>query len=470
MLNKMLEPLTAVGCALGAASMSALDGGLTAGALVGGAALIARYREGCTKHGLDSAALIDKMRLAVLKDRDRADQTQAERDAIALAVNAMGDHIADCLPTRQELAATALKGSKVYPAEAAVLVVDRLAEHNADCRALFAAPPLGEEPSLARRFALEVVERAMRVAKDDPAYAPLLTLDLVIEVAAGVGRLERAAHDDRTRDEAFQAEMLAFIRAQAMGSKLSDDTLLAAIARFIAIRPDASRGEILDEIARFETGYRALLEQVRQIEAIDNHVASLKAEAEEALAEPDVDLDRARACYAQAVQVARDKLVEPVRNIAQMQAAAAATALVALDWADADRNWATAEAMLAPFDRAGADATVWLATVKLLEHGTIFGARGALDAAIARARAMQARLRGGADANAFGGWANMLGTALGTQGARTGGAEGLALLADAVTAYRDALTVWTVEHFGHCHDIAQRNLDRTRALIAERGG
>ncbi|MBA4042146.1 MAG: hypothetical protein C0474_10210, partial [Sphingobium sp.] len=336
MLNKMLEPLTAVGCALGAASMSALDGGLTAGALVGGAALIARYREECTKHGLDSAALIDKMRLAVLKDWDRADQTQAERDAIALAVNAMGDHIADCLPKRQELAATALKGSKVYPAEAAVLVVDRLAEHNADCQALFAAPPPDEEPSVARRFALDVVERAMRVAKDDPAYAPLLTLDLVIEVAAGVGRLERD-----------MAELLALARAQAMGSKLSDDTLLGAIARFIAIRPDASRGEILDEIARFETGYRALLDQVRQIEAVDNHVASLKAEAEEALAEPDVDLDRARACYAQAVQVARDKLVEPVRNIAQMQAAAAATALVALDWADADRNWATAEAMLA---------------------------------------------------------------------------------------------------------------------------
>ena len=470
MLNKMLEPLTAMGCALGAASMGALDGGLTAGAIIGGSALIARYREGCAKHGLDSAALIDKMRLAVLKDWDRADQPQAERDAIALAVNAMGDHIADCLPTRQGLAATALKGSAVYPAAAAALVVDRLAARDAACAALFAAPPPGEAPSLSRRFALEVVERAMCVAKDDPAYAPLLTLDLVIEVAAGVGRLERAAHDDRTRDEAFQTEMLAFIRAQAAGSKLSDDTLIAAMARFIAIRPDASREEILDEIARFEHGYRALLDQVRQITVIDNHVASLKAAAEEALTEPDVDLDRARALYAEAVQVARDKLVEPVRNIAQMQGAAAGTALLALDWADADRNWAAAEAMLAPFDRAGADDTAWQATEKLLDHGTLFGARGALDAAIARARTMQARLRGGSDTDAFWAWSNLLGNVLQRQGERTGGEAGLTLLADAVAAYRAALTVRTHAAMPADWAMTQNNLGNALATQGERTG
>ena len=113
---------------------------------------------------------------------------------------------------------------------------------------------------------------------------------------------------------------------------------------------------------------------------------------------------------------------------------------------------------------------------------------------------------------------NNLGNALSTQGERTGGADGLALLADAVTAYRNALTVrtkaampaqwamtqenialafsakarlvddplpdwraaelaatlalqvYTPEHMPFYHEKATRLLARIRTEIAERGG
>ena len=85
----------------------------------------------------------------------------------------------------------------------------------------------------------------------------------------------------------------------------------------------------------------------------DNRVTSLKADAEAALAEGD--LDKARAAYREAAEAARDKAAEPVRTAAELKSAEAGAHLLALDWQAADAAWTEAAAMLAPFDRDAAD-------------------------------------------------------------------------------------------------------------------
>ena len=53
---------------------------------------------------------------------------------------------------------------------------------------------------------------------------------------------------------------------------------------------------------------------------------------------------------------------------------------------------------------------------------------------------------------------NNLGIALSDQAGRSEGAEAARLLGEAVTAYKNALTIWTAEHFTHYHNFATNNL------------
>ena len=135
----------------------------------------------------------------------------------------------------------------------------------------------------------------------------------------------------------------------AGSSDLPDRAIRDAIARFIDVKPEANQAELTDAIERFEAGYRALEQQLAAIPVSDNRVTSLKADAEAALAEGD--LDKARAAYREAAEAARDKAAEPVRTAAELKSAEAGAHLLALDWQAADAAWAEAAAMLAPFDR-----------------------------------------------------------------------------------------------------------------------
>jgi hypothetical protein len=140
------------------------------------------------------------------------------------------------------------------------------------------------------------------------------------------------------------------------------------------------------EIERFEAGYRALQAQVEAIVLVDNRVAALKADAEQALAEGD--LDKARAAWRAAADAAREKAAEPVRNAALLKSAEADAHLLALDWQAADIAWTEAAEMLAPFDREGAEDVAEDASGRLLRHGERFARAGALGAAILRRRTL----------------------------------------------------------------------------------
>jgi len=66
---------------------------------------------------------------------------------------------------------------------------------------------------------------------------------------------------------------------------------------------------------------------------------------------------------------------------------------------------------------------------------------------------------------AWAGTQNNLGTALNDQAGRSEGAEKRPLLSESITAFRNALEVYTKEHFPRYHEIASRNLARSKAAL-----
>ncbi|MCL4671732.1 MAG: hypothetical protein KJZ64_02085 [Sphingomonadaceae bacterium] len=175
-----LEPLTAIGIGIGACALAPLDMGLAAAGVIGGSGLLARIKENSRKAGLEDDKLIARMQKQLLGKLDHWD-SHAERVAVARADEAMNRLLPQVMLTREQLAATATmsgESAERYPVLAARLVVAELAHHDA----MFAEPGAGAPASAERLFALEAVEAALRTAKNDPAYATLLTLDIAIEL------------------------------------------------------------------------------------------------------------------------------------------------------------------------------------------------------------------------------------------------------------------------------------------------
>ncbi len=454
-----IEPLTAICIGVGACALAPFDAGLTAGAVIGGAGLFVRIREGLRKPGLDEPDIFRRLQKEVLRDWDHWQNTQERRDAVTLADAAMTRWLPTVMMTREELAATATESGRDderYPVIAARKIADRLGDHDPE----FKAPKEGQPESLARQFACDVIKRALRAAKNDRDYATFLTLDIAIELgrATEENRLyleqiksivadTRADVADIKKDVGALPEQIAQAVAAQLGAMMGEGAVQLTQIRTdvraaLMDRPEASEEDIVSQVAYL---IRSRAEALAQLEALpvaeDNRLRSLQVAVEQALAASDDEaaltaLDAEESAYAEQEQVAATKR-------AGIAGTRATLLLGRGDWQSADAEWTRAENLLAPFDRAAADTLVWQATDKLLDHGEIFGARGALDAVITRARAMQARLQGAADRAGFASWSIWLGNALQTQGARTGGEAGLVLLADAVAAYRAALAVYT---------------------------
>lgn len=276
---------------------------------------------------------------------------------------------------------------------------------------------------------------------------------------------EAFASKDEFAKKAAIAVGLQAIQA-AGGSDIPGRAIRDAIARFIDVKPDADQAELTDAIERFEAGYRALEQQLAAIPVSDNRVTSLKADAEAALAEGD--LDKARAAYRDAADAARDKAAEPVRTAAELKAAEAGAHLLALDWEAADAAWAEAAVMLAPFDLDGANKLVDDASLRLAKHGELYARTGALSAAINRWRVIAASAEVRGDQREAARLRNNLGVVLQTQGARTGGPEGLRLLDEAVKTYREALTVHTRSDMPVDWAMTQNNLGNALATQGQR--
>lgn len=282
---------------------------------------------------------------------------------------------------------------------------------------------------------------------------------------------ERVYETFRSKDEFAKKAAIAvgLMAIQAAGkSDIPDRAIRDAIARFIDVKPEANQTELTDAIKRFETGYRDLERQLAAITVTDNRVTSLKAAAEAALAEGD--LDKARAAYREAAEAARDRAAEPVRTAAELKSAEAGAHLLALDWQAADTAWAEGEAMLVHFDSNAAEDLAHHAASRLRRHGELYGRAGALSAAINRWRTLASSADAREDEREAARLRNNLGNALQIQGQRTGGRDGLRLLDEAISAYRYALTVRTRVDMPVQWATTQNNLGATMRSQGERTG
>lgn len=446
--------------AVGCVALAAPGAAAIAGPAVGAAALLGVWRKAKQQLGLDDRAIVAAAQEAAREGLERlyggdwaamADLNAADR--------AMVRHLADCVPERAQLAELILDQAR-YPAAAAVLVVDRLATRDP----LFAeaGQPGASEP--ARRFALTVIESALKTALDNPDYAQAMMPHMLAALGQGVATVVAttqgiaATQDDHT-DRLARIE--ALLSAQHPG--LPEPALGGAINRFIAFAPGASEAEVIEAVERFVPEYEALRQRIDALDAADNRLRGAQQAA--VLALDQGDLDAARRHLAEAADVTVDRAADAVREAAAQIGELARADLLALDWEAADRNWARAEAMLMAFDTEAAARVTWQATAKLLEHGQVFGARGALDAAIRRASAMRERLRGTPEQFAFAAWSNLFASACQLQGDRIGGTDGVALLTGAVAAHEDALTVYTRETTPAQWAMTQNNLGNTLGAL-----
>lgn len=446
---KCLIPLTGIACGLTAAALHVLDPGVAATGALSLASLVSAFKEHCAKHGMDEPSLTKKMQTAVIRDWDDADQTQEERDIICDADAAMSQHLADCMLDRRALADSSVS-TKPYPQYAAELVVDRLADFDT----MFAAPanPNATVP-LARRFALSVIVRALETARDDQDYAALLTVDLLL---AG-----NTAH-------AVTHEKLDQVLALLGKTNLSDESIRQAVARFIDFKPVANNSEIIEAIHVFERKLAALKAQLATFSGQDNYVQSLKVKAEQAL--DASDLDTARRLFAEAVAAAQAKVIEPVRTAAQLKSALASAHLLALDWEAADKAWAEAETMLAPFDQDSAEKIGWEASIALRVFGETFGSAAVLDTAVARWKKLFDTAVSREEWAKAAVRASNLGNALIRRGGQLEGGAGVDLLVRAVEIYRVTGRVFSREADPKLWADIQSNFGTAMVELAERTG
>lgn len=460
-----LESLTAIGIGVGACALAPLDAGLTAGAVIGGAGLFARIRENSRKAGLDDAALVARMQKVILREWDHWQDTQERRDAVTLADAGMTRLLPQVMLTREELAATATESpTDRYPAMAAKKVVDRLGEKDPS----FAILADGSEP-LARQFALEVLERALKAAKEDKDYAAFLTLDIAIE-------LGRAMAENR--------EALARIAEQNQATHDKLDALPDTLRQIVveALGPALARGLKEDEVIalarRVEPTVQSIDEAVAQLASVIDAYVRLRDAAERGTNFGDiVDAALREIADRNAAQQYEAGLRAGERAFAALgeQEAALKAAKAAMAQANSDQARivgdaeASARWIVEGLEAAG-DADFDGIAGRLEEYcdrGLIRGVRFDLEIAVALATHVANRAANSWERGAA---ANWLGIAASNLGDRTGGSEGLRLLEEAVAAYRDALTVYTLTDLPTDWGTAQNNLGNAIQTQGERIG
>jgi tetratricopeptide (TPR) repeat protein len=430
-----LEHLTAIGIGVGACALAPFDAGLTAGAVIGGAGLFARIRENMRRAGLDDSAAIERMQKMILREWDHWQATEETRDAVTKADAAMTQLLPQVMMTREELAATATRSPEdAYPRAAAREIVDRLAMHDP----MFAAPAASGGEPVARAFALAVVERALRAAKEDGDYAVLLTLDISIELGRAVAETLKAVEELAAKIEAGFAAVQSSLSGEF--DRISVQALRGAVARFAIFRPDATTSEVVAAVEQFVPQYEELRARVEALQADDNRLRGAQQAAEQALGHGD--LDAARRHLAEAAEIRIEHLAEPVRQAAATIHELARADLLALEWQSASANWSRASEMLAPFDPAASERLMAAAATSLFGHGERFAQAGAIAASIERLRSLVAAAAARGDDDLWAERHNDLGIALRAQGGGVGDEAGVALLAEAVAAFRAALTVF----------------------------
>lgn len=229
------EKATAV--SLGCAGLMLGDPGLMAGSAVAGAGLVGLWSKARCAEGVNSEKLLADARARLVKDFSSWAEGRAFAEADVIAADkAMERHLADCVPPVDELAKTTFHAEE-FPAHAAHLVVERLAEKNP----IFSATHPSRSP-VAREFALLVMHSALAMAKEQPAFLQRLTQEITLLLPGYAVRIEDAVKAADAGSQARDAEMQALL-----GISISHTTAIINILQSANVAIHREKPKIPDE-------------------------------------------------------------------------------------------------------------------------------------------------------------------------------------------------------------------------------
>ncbi|MEM7703453.1 MAG: hypothetical protein AAF251_16060 [Pseudomonadota bacterium] len=484
---KCIEPLTYIAGGWGAYALGALDGGITVGAMAASGALVRIWAEAKEKFDLDSKRVLKHQRERILA---RWEQHSGESWVAQADVNAaderLAKHLGEAIPSAKELGLS-IRDGKAYPAEAAKMIVDRIALRS-DCK-IFREEGHEGSSVTARRFALEVVEAALEAALEIPEYAQKLhtwffvainegigeandKLDAILagqfDVAAALALTEERAKQRHeallTKVDQLQEQVAALVKALSEQSTLPDPILRDTIMLELEAKPGSTVQDLAGAVVRFKAKHDELQAELDQIQTLDNRLAALKAHADEAMR--NYDHDAADRIFGEMRELEDERAVESVRRSVRFATSQAKARMLNRDSKGAAQVWLDASYKLLPYDAEAAGALRNSAGIALFE----FGLRYPGDALETAVYMFRKALEAFDEKTMTSGWAtaqNNLGNALSTLGERN---DGVAHFDEAVAAYRASLKVRSFDAAPKVWAMTQNNLANVLATLGYRKG
>jgi hypothetical protein len=448
---KCLETAVAVGFGCCGLARKETDLGTVSGAILAGTGLLGAWRQAQARSGLNSEALIQKLRKELAGQFAWESIGEQEAADFADADLMIRNNLADCIPPMDELAGLITASEELYPRSGALLIVDRLAQRTGS--ALFSTD------GLCRAFALAVTEAALRAAMADDHYSSELRTHMIAALGDALKQLSDKVERGFAEARAQHGQLL---------DSIPDLALRREIMALVGSQPDASALAIAADVERFARDYRMLLDELAGFKSRDNELQDRVQRAKAALDQGD--LAAARHLFDMAVTIARERALAPVRDLAQVLDQQARAAMLASDWQAAAASWQQAIGLLGPLDVDSAESLAWDAASALRAIAERHGDPRAATAAIAHWEALVAKADARGETERAARLQNNLGVALATQGARSGGEAGLTLLARAVSAYEAALRVRTETDMPADWAATQNNLGNALATQGARSG
>ncbi len=251
------------------------------------------------------------------------------------------------------------------------------------------------------------------------------------------------------------------------GVAIPDAAFRSAVTDALKHNPGASDRELVEAIEYVVQQHEVLVAKIAQIEAFDNRVAAIKAEADEALRE--YDHERVAQLFADARRLTNERTVELARRAAEFASAEADAHLIGRNWEKACQVWRDAFEKLYPYDGLAAEQFLEDGTSKLVDFGENY-AGGALMVAAEQWEELATRSELRGDLSNSARFRVNLASALCSLGRLASGVEGMNMIASAIAANKGALEIITEEVSPTEWATAQNNLGATLSIQAERTG
>jgi hypothetical protein len=411
---KCIEPLTAIGCGIGAFALGSIDGGLTAGAIVAGSSLVRHWNEAKQNPDFDCPRLLEEHSQRIMSAwQPVADESWIVAADLEAADERLAEHLAEAIPSAKVIGS--LLGEGKTSKFVALGIVDKLSERD-DCR-IFGEEGKEGASKTARTFALTVVEATFDQALDSSEYAENLHIWISLTLSREVAKISDKIDSVLARTNSAQLNNPnAFLR----------DVLM----KELEARPGATEEELAQAVMDMKQQHDMLKHQISQIEAKNGQVESLKAEAEQAMAAYD-HIEVAR-LFGELRAIQDERVMEEVKQSAQFASGQAAALLLAGDWRAAASVWTDASGKIEPLDNSIADELRYEAGRKLVEFGQRYGG-GSLAKGVEIFRSMLKSAEASNDSARIARAANGLGNALANYGGYLGGKDGRSSLEEALS-------------------------------------